>query len=747
MKKVLLSLVLLSLVCCQTLFAVTIPNQRALVIGIDRYNPDSIQGRWHNLDGCKNDAISVRALLIARYNFPASSIDTLYNQQASRASILKSFNRLLDKSNPGDIAVIYYAGHGSQVKNSKSAEEDKMDESMVPADSYKGEKDIRDKELAIMFNKFADKGVLLTILYDCCHSGSIGRGNPTEKPPKYRNQEPDLSYDANDPTTCTPPEDKGVLIMSASQDFEFASEQRDENHIPHGAFTIALIQSLSSLPVSSSANDIFSSVRSILKYNGKLQEPVLAGTPERKKETIFGIEKGALSGKTLIAVLGLDKESVQLQGGIVLGINVNSELINKAITPNIKLKVVKIEGLNKCRAIVTKGKLTDIKPGNLFELSNWCTPAGAVLKVYIPPTDLSYDQIKNLAEGFSKLGNDKEYSWVTDPAKDAPTHSVFFSNGKWYIGLPDGKVVDLGPNPDIKIIRKSLTAGSKLYVSLPPPKELVQLLKERYKYDNAVEPVTNASDAQYFLTGRYMNGKLEYAYSVPQVSVKDSSFANTMPIRTNYFTFDNNETSIKINADSLAEYSLRLAKIKAWLVLSGPPDEGSFPFHLGIKNAKTKKIISNNSDVRLGDTLGFVLVTDINNLNQWDRSRKYIYVFSIDSKGKMTLYFPRKGSSVENKMPSLDQNGQPFNESNIGRFPSFIITEPLGLDTYIMIASDEPIPNPDVLNQEGVLSRGDRGPGNGGLQSLLNVGTRSRGEMITPSDWGIQKIVLKSISK
>ena len=82
-----------------------------------------------------------------------------------------------------------YAGHGSQVANSKSSEPDKKDETIVPSDACKGTPDIRDKEIKKIFNEVLDRGVVLTLVFDCCHSGSIARGMP--RPEKTRFLEPD----------------------------------------------------------------------------------------------------------------------------------------------------------------------------------------------------------------------------------------------------------------------------------------------------------------------------------------------------------------------------------------------------------------------------------------------------------------------------------------------------------------------------------------------------------------------------
>jgi hypothetical protein len=51
-----------------------------------------------------------------RSKFPSSQISTLYNQEATRSSILREIDNLIHHKeiNPGDPIVIYYAGHGGE---------------------------------------------------------------------------------------------------------------------------------------------------------------------------------------------------------------------------------------------------------------------------------------------------------------------------------------------------------------------------------------------------------------------------------------------------------------------------------------------------------------------------------------------------------------------------------------------------------------------------------------------------------
>ena len=228
-------------------------EKRALIIAIDKYTPPgdyqptgTSRSKFMDLEGCVNDGRSIQSVVTSRFQFPADQVDTLYNEAASRAGVFKAMNTLLTNSKPGDIAFIYYAGHGSQVPNSLSKKEaDKKDESMVPSDTWKPNvEDIRDKELAEIYNRFIDKKIILTVILDCCHSGSLSRG--PQDPGKFRFME-DANYDAKDPSDPLIPEERkngNFLIISAAQDNEFAQEQRDEHNLPHGAFTIAFLQAL-----------------------------------------------------------------------------------------------------------------------------------------------------------------------------------------------------------------------------------------------------------------------------------------------------------------------------------------------------------------------------------------------------------------------------------------------------------------------------------------------------------------------
>ncbi|MEO6541965.1 MAG: caspase family protein, partial [Ferruginibacter sp.] len=384
----------------------TAQEKRALLIGIDDYSapagyvpPSGKRAFFNSLEGCVNDARSIHSVVTSKFRFNNTLVDTLYNKAASRASIIKKLNELLEKSKPNDIALLYYAGHGSQVQNSLSKETDKKDESMVPSDTWKeGVEDIRDKELAAIYNRFIDKGVILTVVMDCCHSGSLSRGPNT--PAKFRFMA-ESNYDSKDASQPVIPElrkEGNFLIISAAQDNEFAQEQLDEHEIPHGAFTIALLQALEQQSVNASAFNLFTGLRAILKSNGKKQEPVLGGSYERQMQTLFGLEKGSVSDKAQIAISGIKGDFVLLQGGFALGLYKYNELVkfnNKDTL--VKIIIDTVLSVNRSIGRVIKGSANDLKPGEFLEVTNWVSSSAPLIKLFIPEGNFSYAEIARVA--------------------------------------------------------------------------------------------------------------------------------------------------------------------------------------------------------------------------------------------------------------------------------------------------------------------------------------------------------------
>src|SRR4051812_40104256 len=242
-----------SLFLATELNAQTPGRRRALLIAINDYSASTISTRplappapgrdWPNLSGAVTDAGILQQMLPPLYGFDPHDVVTLIDQSATRNAILRAVDELLLKpAEKGDVLLFYFAGHGSQVRNSLSDEPDKLDESLVPADSRLGVPDIRDKELRRLFNLILDRGARLTVILDNCHSGSGARGLMTGLRPRGLKAD---RRDVADSSGYGPrPEERGALVLSAAEDFDRAWETRDEEGTFHGAFTWALLRAM-----------------------------------------------------------------------------------------------------------------------------------------------------------------------------------------------------------------------------------------------------------------------------------------------------------------------------------------------------------------------------------------------------------------------------------------------------------------------------------------------------------------------
>ena len=146
----------------------------ALLVGINKYAVER-----HNLNGCIDDMHAMRDFL--QNHCQKNGIEfqplVLEDAKATRKNVIDGFKHF-DKSQNGDLCVLYYSGHGSQAPVPPEFDEaDGMCETIVCHDSrIPGGIDILDKELgALIYAATSDKDVHFTAIMDCCHAGSNAR--------------------------------------------------------------------------------------------------------------------------------------------------------------------------------------------------------------------------------------------------------------------------------------------------------------------------------------------------------------------------------------------------------------------------------------------------------------------------------------------------------------------------------------------------------------------------------------------
>ncbi|KAI0315079.1 caspase domain-containing protein [Amylostereum chailletii] len=158
------------------------PSIFALVIGIDRYKHAG--NGIHNLGGCVADADDMVKFLIETMQVPPTRIQNLRDEQATRGEIKAHIRGLAENSliQHGDPILIFYAGHGGEAKCPARWEAGDKIQMLLPHDfvpdtsEEEDSQGILDISLSVLLSKLAGaKGDNITVILDCCHSGSATR--------------------------------------------------------------------------------------------------------------------------------------------------------------------------------------------------------------------------------------------------------------------------------------------------------------------------------------------------------------------------------------------------------------------------------------------------------------------------------------------------------------------------------------------------------------------------------------------
>ena len=150
--------------------------KKALLVGINRYR---IPGA--DLRGCVNDVRNVEALLRETYGFAKKDITTLTDFSATKQAIQAGVRSLVRGGRAGDVLLFHFSGHGSNVPDDDGDEADGRDEILCPTD-LDWKRPLRDDWLRTTFDTLKP-GVSLTVIMDCCHSGTITRAvQPPDAP-------------------------------------------------------------------------------------------------------------------------------------------------------------------------------------------------------------------------------------------------------------------------------------------------------------------------------------------------------------------------------------------------------------------------------------------------------------------------------------------------------------------------------------------------------------------------------------
>lgn len=138
---------------------------KALLTGINNYQYIG------DLSGCLNDVANMKSLLEDSFGFESENIRELENHQVTYDNIRDGFDWLFEDAEEGDRLVFHFSGHGSY----KPSEDDDepVDELLCLYSMDWDDEDsfLLDDDLGDLLKRKPD-GVIMTVVLDCCHSGT-----------------------------------------------------------------------------------------------------------------------------------------------------------------------------------------------------------------------------------------------------------------------------------------------------------------------------------------------------------------------------------------------------------------------------------------------------------------------------------------------------------------------------------------------------------------------------------------------
>jgi hypothetical protein len=341
------------------------PTKRALLVGINNYKyPDRVP----QLAGSLNDVEDMRQLLIGKFEFPPQNILVLRDSQATHAQIMSAIQtHLVAKTQPGDIVVFHYSGHGSQMKDVTGKMISGLDETIVPFDSRDPEGkvfDISGAELHLALAQLSNKTKNVTFILDSCHSGTLVRGARVRSiPPDSRNISPSAMTAMRGLASTDDRASPKFAFVSAATSSENAFEYSADGK-QHGLLTYFLTRQLRAAGAGATYRDVMDSVIGNVTANYPTQHPSLEGA--EADQHIFGDGTSLAATYVPASPLQSDAKRATLNVGQVQGATVGSiytvyppgsKKFAPPEQPTAKVQLASVDEFTSAAAILPGGKV------------------------------------------------------------------------------------------------------------------------------------------------------------------------------------------------------------------------------------------------------------------------------------------------------------------------------------------------------------------------------------------------------
>jgi hypothetical protein len=298
----------------------------AVLIGVDCYLEGKLPDGtfYRNLGGCVHDILRTERFLRDRLGLTDRQILKLTASNAGTGrpaeppeqwptyeNIIGMFKKVTRTASPGDQVYIHYSGHGGRARTifPELKDEDGRDESLVPTNiSQPDARYVRDVELTHLLKTMVDRQLIVTVVLDSCHSGSMTRGDggatvrgtgavdTAERPAEslvaskeelaasWRSLLPDGAH-LSKPGSGWMPEPQGYVLLAACSALEGANEYAFDGQVKNGALTHWLLESLKQIGPNLTYRMLYNRIVPKVHAQFTQQTPQLQGEGDR---VVFG---------------------------------------------------------------------------------------------------------------------------------------------------------------------------------------------------------------------------------------------------------------------------------------------------------------------------------------------------------------------------------------------------------------------------------------------------------------------------
>jgi hypothetical protein len=239
--------------------------KKALLIGIDYVSSPIVL-----LNGCINDIITIRNMLIDAYDYDQSNITILRDDsgdfiQPTRTNIVTQLNNMIKDSVNLEEIWFHYSGHGSQLKDRNS----EMRDIIIPS-NYQDEGFIMDSELLDIISKIKCRSIFV---FDCCHSGSV-----CDMPWTFEYTDGSQNNYSKSRTNTINIENPNIYVFSGCRDDQSSADSSNTLDQSVGAFSNAFVECLRANHHNISITDLYKNICVYLLQNGYSQTPILSSS-------------------------------------------------------------------------------------------------------------------------------------------------------------------------------------------------------------------------------------------------------------------------------------------------------------------------------------------------------------------------------------------------------------------------------------------------------------------------------------